>query len=373
MKKKSLLAIVIIAVLCFAATGCSFNIGKMKKIKTNDDPPSDKTVIKAVDKEYDGEGDWEITDSDEDDGDYTWELECEDGATAVVTWSEGDDLDDLYIKIDDSKVVVETIPDPTPTPTPTPEPATTTYSYTGYFTDTEDGANTYAEGTTKIELWISGAEVSAVAVFHNNALFYEFSDSDIESANAYLKEKGGYATFYVMSATPFEAGDYTYYVYSPDGFIEYSDTCTVSGGTTSTGSEEALNGLEQYWINDSDLGINSICWDGANVTSGIATYKMGSDLAVTFNCNASSVCVDIYCYPLSEDSYLPESDEDLTDAKYLVESETLTPDSNGNFEFEWTDDCGEEAMYIVVVSDDAGSKPMDSYFFTACFVSANGY
>ena len=121
-------------------------------------------------------------------------------------------------------------------------------------------------------------------------------------------------------------------------------------------------------INDTSIGVNSICWEDADILSGIATYQQDSDICISFNCNASSVCVDIYCYSMIDEDDMPQSDEDLTDEKYLVESAVLTPDSNGNFEFECSDNSGGTAMYIAVVSDESGTSPYDAYFFTACFV-----
>ena len=375
MRKKSIFAVLLISVLCVMVAGCSFNIGNMKKVKDKKiDPPTDKQVIKAVEAEYDGEGEWEITDSDEDDGDYVWELECEDGATAVVKWSDTDDEDDLYVKIDDSGVIIETTPEPTPVPTT--EPANAVYSYTGYFVDTEDGNNTYPEGTTKIELWISGSEVGAVEVYYNNALFYAFSDDNIDGANEYLKQKGGYATFYVQGAEPFEPGEYTYYVYSPEGYIEYSDVCVIEGGSsTGTGSsqggtgEVALDGLEQYEIADSSADISDICWIDAEVNEGIAMYDLETNPGLSFYSSKSSVCIDVYCYSLVDDDNMPKSDDELTSDKYFVASATLTAGADGYFEYFWDDSADETSMYIVIVSSEKGSKTDESYFYTACFVT----
>ena len=368
MRKKSLFAVVLISALCFMFAGCSFNIGNMKKIKKEIDPPSDKTVIKAVKAEYDGEGDWEITDSDEDDGDYVWELECEDGATAVVKWSDTDDEDDLYIKIDDSTVIVETTPEPTATPTPVPT-VEETYSYTWEFTEVDDG-NCYPSDVDQIELKVSGDEVSAVKIYYCGSLIYTFSDSNIEDANSYLQYSAGYATFYYYNNTSgLNEGEYTYYVYSPDGELAFTATCTV-GESSGTGSgEEALNGLEQYQINDTSAGISDICWVDADVQEGIAIYSLGDDMKLSFNSTEPTLFAEVYRYSLADDSDSPESDEDLTDAKYLYDAFVLPNDGSGSFTIEWTDDSDEESMYIVVVSTTGAALVNDSTFFTACFVS----
>ena len=258
MKIKKILATTLVLALCLSTAGCSILTGggsKKKKDKDEDiDPPSDRTVIKAVEAEYDGE----------------WELECEDGATAVVTWSEGDDEDDLDIDIDDSDVVVETEPDPTPTPTPTP---------------------------------VETEPVETVA--------------------------------------------------------EYP---------------EALNGLEQYIINDYLVGVNSICWEGCDMENGIAIYQYGSDIELTFNSIESdkvTFVADIFCYPLSNDND-PDANQDMFSEEYLVGSFELTPDANGNYSVVVTDNSDEESIYIAIDSDEAMTYIDYSYFYTACFVDADG-
>lgn len=271
MKKKSVLAIMMVLVLCFATAGCSILDlgGKKKKDKDKDiDPPSDRSIIKAVEAEYDGDGDWEITDDDEDDGDYTWELECEDGATAVVTWSEGDDEDDLDIDIDDSGVVIETEPEPTddvvvPDPTTTePDPVQTTAS------------------------------------------------ADL-----------------------------------PD----------------------ALNGFDQYYIVDYSLGINSINWSGAEISSGLALYDIGDEMVFEFNCQDQSVDLyaHIYKYPLANDED-PDANQNPVDSEFYSEVIPVTMDSEGNctVSCEGLDEAG---MYIFVISDATQSNPDYSYFYAACF------
>lgn len=375
MHKKSIVAVTMLTALCLLMSGCSF-LGGSKKIgkdkKDDIDPPTKKDVLYAVGKKYD-EGSWEITDSDEDDGDYTWELECSDGATAVVTWSEGDDEDDLSIKIDDSGVIVETTPDPTPTATPTP--VEESYSYTWEFTATEDGYS-YPSSVEQIELYVSGDQVSDVDIYLDGSWLYSFSDSDIEEANSYLKYEGGYATFYYYNNTSGLAdGDYTYYVYSPDGDLAFTATCTVgesSGTGFGSGSNDgdlALNGFEQYQINDDSAGINSICWENTDIEQGMAIYSCGDDMKLTFNSSESYLFAEIYRYSMDEDADAPTSDQEYTDAQYLYDAMVLTPDGNGKYTVEWTDDSDEESMYVVVVSTTGAALITDCTFFTACFVS----
>ena len=368
MHKKGLVAVTLIAIFCLLMSGCSF-LGSSKKIGKNKkddiDPPSKKAVISAVSEEYD-EGTWEITDSDEDDGDYVWELECSDGATAVVKWSEGDDEDDLSIKIDDSGVVIETTPEPTPTPVPTEEE----YTYSWEFTDA-DINDCYPADVDQIELYITGAEVSAVDIYLNGSWLYTFSDSDIEDANSYLQYKGGYATFYYYNNTSGLAeGDYTYKVYDPDGKLAVTATCSVgeSSGTGSSG-DPALNGFEQYQINDDSAGISDICWENADVEEGIAIYTCGDDMKLTFYSTESYLFAEVYRYSLVDDSEYPTSDQEYTDAKYLYDAFVLVDNGNGRYTVEWTDDSDEESMYVVVVSTTGAALIDESTFFTACFVS----
>ena len=272
MKKKSVLAIMMVLVLCFASAGCSIlGIGGKKK-KDKDkviDPPSDRSIIKAVEAEYDGDGDWEITDDDEDDGDYTWELECEDGATAVVTWSEGDDEDDLDIDIDDSGVIVETEPEPTddvvvPDPTTSSEP---------------DPVQT----------------------------------------------------------------------------------------TASADFPDALNGFDQYFIVDYSLGINSINWSGAEISSGLAIYDIGDELTLEFNCQDQNadLYAHIYKYPLANDED-PDANQNPIDSEFYAEVIPVTMDSEGNCTVS-CESMDEAGMYIFVISTATESEPDYSYFYTACF------
>ena len=271
MKKKSVLAVMMVLVLCFATAGCSILGvgGKKKKDKEKDiDPPSDKAIIKAVEAEYDGDGDWEITDDDEDDGDYTWELECEDGATAVVTWSEGDDEDDLDIDIDDSGVVIETEPEPT-----------------------------------------------------DDVVLPDPTNDD------------------------------------PDPVVT----------TAAPDVQEALNGFDQYQINDYSLGVNSINWSGAMISNGIAIYSIGDVLTLEFNCPDTSVdlYLHVYEYPLANDED-PDANQNPIDIEYYSGSVELYGDSNGDYSVDWNG-LDEETMYIFVISDETNYQPDYSYFYTACF------
>ena len=243
MKKKSVLAIMMVLVLCFASAGCSIlGIGgKKKKDKDKDiDPPSDRSIIKAVEAEYDGDGDWE-----------------------------GDDEDDLDIDIDDSGVIVETEPEPTddvvvPDPTTSNEP---------------DPVQT----------------------------------------------------------------------------------------TASADLPDALNGFDQYFIVDYSLGINSINWSGAEISSGLAIYDIGDELTLEFNCQDQNadLYAHIYKYPLANDED-PDANQNPVDSEFYAEVIPVTMDSEGNCTVS-CESMDEAGMYIFVISTATESEPDYSYFYTACF------